>query len=42
MLQVGAIIKVADNSGAKNLKVIGIPGHLREDLQLLVMLLLWL
>ena len=26
MLQVGSVIKVADNSGAKKLKVIGIPG----------------
>lgn len=27
MLQVGSIMSVADNSGAKKLKLIGIPGH---------------
>lgn len=26
MIQVGSVLKVADNSGAKSLKVIGIPG----------------
>ena len=30
MLQVGSKIKVADNSGAKMLKIIGIPGHSRK------------
>ncbi len=27
MIQVGTVLTVADNSGAKNLKVIGIPGN---------------
>ena len=27
MVQVGTVLKVADNSGAKKLKLIGIPGH---------------
>jgi large subunit ribosomal protein L14 len=27
MIQVGTVLKVADNSGAKKLKVIGIPGN---------------
>lgn len=27
MLQVGSVLKVADNSGAKKLKIIGIPGN---------------
>ncbi len=30
MVPVGAVIKPADNSGAKKLKVIGIPGHSRR------------
>lgn len=30
MLPVGATINVADNSGAKKLKVIGIPGHSKK------------
>ncbi len=27
MLQVGSVIKATDNSGARKLKIIGIPGH---------------
>ncbi len=27
MVKVGTVLKVADNSGAKTLKIIGIPGH---------------
>jgi len=27
MIQIGSVIHVADNSGAKRLKVIGLPGH---------------
>jgi len=30
MVQVGTVLKVADNSGAKNLKLIGIPGSSRR------------
>jgi large subunit ribosomal protein L14 len=30
MLQVGTVLKVADNSGAKKLKLIGIPGNSRR------------
>lgn len=30
MVPVGAVIKPADNSGAKKLKIIGIPGHSRR------------
>ena len=30
MVQVGTVLKVADNSGAKSLKLIGIPGSFRR------------
>ena len=30
MVQVGTVVNVADNSGAKKLKVIGVPGHSRR------------
>lgn len=30
MVQVGTVLRVADNSGAKNLKLIGIPGSSRR------------
>ena len=30
MVPVGAVIKPADNSGAKKIKIIGIPGHSRR------------
>lgn len=30
MVQVGTVLKPADNSGAKTLKIIGIPGHSRR------------
>ncbi len=30
MIPVGATLKVADNSGAKKLKLVGIPGHSRR------------
>jgi large subunit ribosomal protein L14 len=30
MLQIGTVLKVADNSGAKKLKLIGIPGNSRR------------
>lgn len=29
MIQVGSVLRVADNSGAKSLKIIGIPGNSR-------------
>lgn len=35
MLQVGSTMKAADNSGAKKLKIIGIPGHSRKRFALL-------